>query len=344
MYQVSKVINEVRRTSDVRTDGTIICLVGMTPPYQLIQVGIKDNTSLLVRELNMALDDAYIEFTNSYLLISFPQENRTVCLPTQSEGPTLEFSFGFRTLVKSDSFLLGTIEHRDQVFYGVFQDEESTFKNLFPKGKQVLMMGNHEKILFYENSNEERSFATYDYSNQIWIWKRNINEYAKKLNLNKWPGIKFAKKVFHKEYLFGAVNNCGLTAFNWNDGQIEWYHEKINDLIRIEENKLLNIDATGYRELELDTGSLLSKFSLKESLLFHKASRTDNDKFTFNEESVFVLDQRKSLIAQVNRRNGLIQDLIELDTYPGRLTNVLKSFGTNLLALKDEGHLIILTK
>ena len=108
----------------------------------------------------------------------------------------------------------------------------------------------------------------------------------------------------HEEYLFVSLSGQSLLKIDCSDGSLVW-QKNINDRIKFYDSDLINLDASAYREISPNDGTVLHEVTLTEEYKRHGfRSIGANSNFTIDQTHIYIVDPMGWKAGALNRKTG----------------------------------------
>lgn len=153
-------------------------------------------------------------------------------------------------------------------------------------------------------------------------------------------GTDLSGKVLSYGEMIVVVGHSVLFGVNANKGNIIWKNESTNSLIKIYNDKLINVNAIDYHEISPDTGETLVEHEMKAEYEKHGFRfMGTNRNFTITDTHIFIVDAMSFTMGCINRSTGKIDWSVDVGEGRVTLPHAPIVYGDKLYVLDDEGTL-----
>jgi hypothetical protein len=173
----------------------------------------------------------------------------------------------------------------------------------------------------------------------------SINSKSGSINWHHDFGTNLSGRVLSYNEMVVVIGHSILFGLNASDGEIVWKNALANSLTNFYKNKLINVTASYYREISLETGKILTEFEMKSEYEQHGFRfMGTNRNFTVTETHVFIVDAMSYKMGCINRSTGEIDWSVEVGEGKVTLPNAPIVYWNKLYVLDHEGTLHVYEK
>jgi len=158
----------------------------------------------------------------------------------------------------------------------------------------------------------------------------------------------FQKKTSGKLLFYNkSVISLGkkeIVVLDTEKGNVIWSKDS-NNLIKIYENKLINIDAESYKEICVETGKVLIEYPMRKEYERNEFKYMGtNSNFTITDTHIYITDAFNPRIGSISRNTGEIDWTAHLEGKSVTIGNTPLVKNENIIILDSIGKIHILKK
>lgn len=152
-------------------------------------------------------------------------------------------------------------------------------------------------------------------------------------------GTELSGRVLSHGEVVLILGRSKLFGIHARSGKVLWHRES-NDRLKLFADKLINVDASYYREICPDTGNTLAEYEIESEYFQHGFQFMGiNKNFTVTDTHIFIVDAMCYKMGCINRGTGKIDWSVEVGEAKVTLPNAPIIYGEKLYVLDDEGTL-----
>lgn len=211
-------------------------------------------------------------------------------------------------------------------------------------GRDVLGIGN--KLIFTEKNFFARKVFCTDKGTGQKYWELDVSGIGQFFSDGKETKGKIVGSLMaQNETLLVAISNSKLIKIDTNTGDRSWERDSTNHLLHLYGERIINVDASYYREISPDTGKTLVEYKMKSEYEKHGFRfMGTNRNFTVTDTHIFIVDAMGYKMGCINRSTGKIDWSLEVGEGKVTLPHAPIVYGYKLYVLDDEGTLHIYEK
>ncbi|MFA0960948.1 PQQ-binding-like beta-propeller repeat protein [Roseivirga sp. BDSF3-8] len=168
----------------------------------------------------------------------------------------------------------------------------------------------------------------------------SINPLTGSINWQNDFGADLFGKVISYEEMILVVGKSNFFGINAKNGTNLWERSSTNHLLQLYKDKIINVDASYYREISPDTGETLVEYEMKPEYEKHGFRfMGTNRNFTITDTHIFIVDAMGFKMGCINCSTGKIDWSVEVGEGKVTLPHAPIVYRNKLYVLDNEGTL-----